>query len=153
MCATWTRRLLAQSFHVFVHAYVREYFSAQGFSKPNYYQLHHDIDSREVWQSGFFWICACTSEAWFILEVSFTLPHLLHLSLCSQKFVYTCCCSAVMSLTLTVSVLVADVNELLRTIWQYLCVYDETTALEASWTRLILWLPFLTLSLWLAPEL
>lgn len=51
------------------------------------------------------------------------LPHLLHLSLCSQKFVYTCrCCSGVMSMTVIVSVLVADVNELLRTIWQYLCV-------------------------------
>lgn len=49
------------------------------------------------------------------------LPHLLHLSLCSQKFVYTCLLLQ-WSMTVTVSVLVTDVNELLRTIWQYLCV-------------------------------
>lgn len=79
------------------------------------------------------------------------LPHLLHLSPCSHKCVYTCrCWSAVMSMTVAVSVLVADVNELLKTIWQVcVCVYMMLhAALEASWTRLILWLPFLTLSLW-----
>ena len=47
-----------------------------------------------------------------------------------------------MSMTLAVSVLVGDVNELLRTIWQYLCVSvcNETwlhADLKPSWTTLI----------------
>lgn len=52
------------------------------------------------------------------------LPYLLYPSLYSQKFVYTCHgCIAVMSVTVAVSVLVADVNEQLKTIWQNLCLY------------------------------
>lgn len=55
-------------------------------------------------------------------------------------------------MTVTVSVLVADVNELLRTIWQYLCVNMMLhAALVASWTRLILWLQFFFLFFCLCP--
>ena len=45
-----------------------------------------------------------------------------------------------MLVTVAVRMLVTDVNELLRTIWQYLFVYDNTLVhaeLEASLSRLI----------------
>ena len=41
-----------------------------------------------------------------------------------RSLFYTCrCCIAVVSLTVAAGVLDADVNELLKTIWQCLCVY------------------------------
>lgn len=58
-----------------------------------------------------------------------------------------------MSMSLAVSVLVVDVNELLRTIWHYRCVSvcDETwlhTELKPNWNTLVLRLPPLNLSSW-----
>lgn len=53
-----------------------------------------------------------------------------------------------MSMTIAATVPVADVNELLKTIWRYLCDDNSLHAApKASRNRLMLWLTF-TLSLW-----
>lgn len=58
-----------------------------------------------------------TTRVCILQAVSFIVLNLLHL-----LFVYTRRCAAETPVTADVRVLVTDVNELLKTIWQYLCV-------------------------------